>query len=76
MITITFKCRIVVYGDDMFEAVVPGSAKPFNFQKAYKLTVENVNTRIIFFITETSCLINVTMNINLQMIYSIVFIGV
>ncbi|KAK1901061.1 Deoxyribonuclease gamma [Dissostichus eleginoides] len=31
---------IVVYGDDMLQAVVPNSAKPFNFQKAYKLTVE------------------------------------
>ncbi|XP_057181352.1 deoxyribonuclease gamma-like [Triplophysa rosa] len=33
--------RIVVYGDDMLDAVVPGSAEPFNFQKAYKLKVEN-----------------------------------
>ncbi|XP_056614676.1 deoxyribonuclease 1 like 4, tandem duplicate 1 isoform X2 [Triplophysa dalaica] len=33
--------RIVVYGNDMLEAVVPDSAKPFNFQKAYKLTDEN-----------------------------------
>nr|XP_055074478.1 deoxyribonuclease 1 like 4, tandem duplicate 1 isoform X1 [Misgurnus anguillicaudatus]XP_055074479.1 deoxyribonuclease 1 like 4, tandem duplicate 1 isoform X2 [Misgurnus anguillicaudatus]XP_055074481.1 deoxyribonuclease 1 like 4, tandem duplicate 1 isoform X1 [Misgurnus anguillicaudatus] len=33
--------RIVVYGDDMLDAVVPGSAMPFNFQKAYKLTDEN-----------------------------------
>lgn len=33
--------RIVVYGDDMLDAVVPGSAVPFNFQKAYKLTNEN-----------------------------------
>ncbi|XP_052446758.1 deoxyribonuclease gamma-like [Carassius gibelio] len=32
--------RIVVYGDDMYDAVVPNSAKPFNFQKAYKLTDE------------------------------------
>uniref|UniRef100_A0A8C1VAK5 Deoxyribonuclease n=1 Tax=Cyprinus carpio TaxID=7962 RepID=A0A8C1VAK5_CYPCA len=32
--------RIVVYGDDMLKAVVPNSAKPFNFQKAYKLTDE------------------------------------
>nr|XP_020469281.1 deoxyribonuclease gamma-like [Monopterus albus] len=32
--------RIVVYGDDMLEAVVPNSAKPFNFQKAFKLTQE------------------------------------
>ncbi|KAL0977942.1 hypothetical protein UPYG_G00163590 [Umbra pygmaea] len=30
--------RIVIYGDDMVEAVVPNSAKPFNFQKAYKLS--------------------------------------
>ncbi|XP_034021256.1 deoxyribonuclease-1-like [Thalassophryne amazonica] len=32
--------RIVVYGDDMLKAVVPNSAKPFNFQKAYGLTDE------------------------------------
>ncbi|KAK5934689.1 hypothetical protein CgunFtcFv8_015062 [Champsocephalus gunnari] len=32
--------RIVVYGDDMLQAIVPNSAKPFNFQKAYRLTVE------------------------------------
>ncbi|XP_006807436.1 deoxyribonuclease-1-like [Neolamprologus brichardi] len=29
--------RIVVYGDEMYDAVVANSAKPFNFQKAYKL---------------------------------------
>ncbi|XP_041639256.1 deoxyribonuclease 1 like 4, tandem duplicate 1 [Cheilinus undulatus] len=32
--------RIVVYGDDMLQAVVPDSAKPFNFQKAYSLSQE------------------------------------
>uniref|UniRef100_A0A7N8X7F9 Deoxyribonuclease n=2 Tax=Mastacembelus armatus TaxID=205130 RepID=A0A7N8X7F9_9TELE len=32
--------RIVVYGDDMLEAIVPNSAKPFNFHQAYKLTEE------------------------------------
>ncbi|XP_054473378.1 deoxyribonuclease 1 like 4, tandem duplicate 1 [Anoplopoma fimbria] len=32
--------RIVVYGDDMLDAVVPNSAKPFNFQKAYRLSEE------------------------------------
>ncbi|KAL6112346.1 uncharacterized protein ACO6RY_09124 [Pungitius sinensis] len=32
--------RIVVYGDDMLDAVVPNSAKPFNFQEAYKLSDE------------------------------------
>ncbi|XP_040926871.1 deoxyribonuclease gamma [Betta splendens] len=32
--------RIVVYGDDLFKAVVPNSAKSFNFQKAFKLTNE------------------------------------
>ncbi|XP_051270036.1 deoxyribonuclease-1 isoform X1 [Dicentrarchus labrax] len=32
--------RIVVYGDDMLQAVVPNSAKPFNFQKAYGLSEE------------------------------------
>ncbi|XP_029989329.1 deoxyribonuclease-1-like isoform X2 [Sphaeramia orbicularis] len=30
--------RIVVYGDDMLQAVVPHSAKPFNFQEEYALT--------------------------------------
>uniref|UniRef100_A0A8C6UET0 Deoxyribonuclease n=1 Tax=Neogobius melanostomus TaxID=47308 RepID=A0A8C6UET0_9GOBI len=29
--------RIVVYGEEMFNAVVPGSAKTFNFQKEFKL---------------------------------------
>ncbi|KAM7401618.1 hypothetical protein PAMP_016920 [Pampus punctatissimus] len=32
--------RIVVYGDDMLQAVVPNSAKPFNFHKAYGLSLE------------------------------------
>ncbi|KAG5836592.1 hypothetical protein ANANG_G00257210 [Anguilla anguilla] len=32
--------RIVVYGDDMLNAVVPNSAQPFNFQKAFELTEE------------------------------------
>ncbi|XP_049431018.1 deoxyribonuclease-1-like [Epinephelus fuscoguttatus] len=32
--------RIVVYGDDMLQAIVPNSAKPFNFQKAYRLSEE------------------------------------
>lgn len=35
--------RIVVYGDDMLQAVVPNSAKPFNFQKMYRLTEEQVS---------------------------------
>ncbi|KAM9361365.1 deoxyribonuclease-1-like [Symphorus nematophorus] len=30
--------RIVVFGDEMYEAVVPNSAKPFDFQRAYRLT--------------------------------------
>nr|AAH79505.1 Zgc:101000 [Danio rerio] len=33
--------RIVIYGDDMMQAVVPGSAKPFNFQTAFSLTEED-----------------------------------
>ncbi|CAM4661166.1 unnamed protein product [Leuciscus chuanchicus] len=33
--------RIVVYGDDMLNAVVPNSAKSFNFQKAFKLKDED-----------------------------------
>ncbi|XP_049590360.1 deoxyribonuclease 1 like 4, tandem duplicate 1 isoform X2 [Syngnathus scovelli] len=32
--------RIVVYGDDMLRAVVPNSARPFNFQKAFHLSNE------------------------------------
>ncbi|XP_016360521.1 deoxyribonuclease gamma-like isoform X1 [Sinocyclocheilus anshuiensis] len=32
--------RIVVYKDDMLKAIVPRSAKPFNFQEAYKLSDE------------------------------------
>ncbi|XP_046882079.1 deoxyribonuclease-1-like isoform X3 [Hypomesus transpacificus] len=32
--------RIVVYGDDMLAAIVPDSAKPFNFQQEYGLTYE------------------------------------
>ncbi|XP_051980396.1 deoxyribonuclease-1-like [Xyrauchen texanus] len=32
--------RIVVYKEDMLRAVVPRSAKPFNFQKAFKLSEE------------------------------------
>ncbi|XP_042351847.1 deoxyribonuclease 1 like 4, tandem duplicate 1 [Plectropomus leopardus] len=32
--------RIVVYGDDMVQAVVPNSAKPFNFHNAYRLSEE------------------------------------
>ncbi|XP_062272003.1 deoxyribonuclease gamma-like [Scomber scombrus] len=32
--------RIVIYGDDMLHAVVPNSAKPFNFHRAYGLTEE------------------------------------
>lgn len=37
-----FSYRIVVYGDDMFSAVLPNSAKPFNFQKEYGMTEEMV----------------------------------
>ncbi|XP_061641082.1 deoxyribonuclease 1 like 4, tandem duplicate 1 isoform X5 [Phyllopteryx taeniolatus] len=32
--------RIVVYGDDMLRAVVPNSARAFNFQKAFDLSNE------------------------------------
>uniref|UniRef100_A0A4W6DCI5 Deoxyribonuclease 1 like 4, tandem duplicate 2 n=1 Tax=Lates calcarifer TaxID=8187 RepID=A0A4W6DCI5_LATCA len=32
--------RIVVYGQTMLDAIVPSSAKSFNFQKAFKLTDE------------------------------------
>ncbi|KAM9365363.1 deoxyribonuclease 1 like 4, tandem duplicate 1 isoform 2-T4 [Pholidichthys leucotaenia] len=32
--------RIVIYGDDMLDAVVPNSAKPFNFQEEFGLTEE------------------------------------
>ncbi|XP_038668328.1 deoxyribonuclease gamma-like isoform X2 [Scyliorhinus canicula] len=30
--------RIVVYGDTFYQGIVPNSAKPFNFQEAWKLT--------------------------------------
>ena len=36
--------RIVVYGKDMLSAVVPNSAKPFNFQKEYGLTYQQVGS--------------------------------
>ncbi|XP_076601736.1 deoxyribonuclease-1-like [Chaetodon auriga] len=32
--------RIVVYGDAMLDAIVPGSAKSFNFQREFRLTNE------------------------------------
>ncbi|XP_071332640.1 deoxyribonuclease-1-like isoform X2 [Trachinotus anak] len=32
--------RIVVYGDDMLEAIVPNSAKPFNFHTEFGMTEE------------------------------------
>ncbi|XP_040015576.1 deoxyribonuclease 1 like 4, tandem duplicate 1 isoform X1 [Xiphias gladius] len=32
--------RIVIYGDDMLRSIIPNSAKPFNFQKAYGLSEE------------------------------------
>ncbi|XP_061114211.1 deoxyribonuclease-1-like isoform X2 [Conger conger] len=32
--------RIVVYGDDMLDAIVPNSAQPFNFHTAFNLTEE------------------------------------
>ncbi|XP_053171571.1 deoxyribonuclease-1-like [Scomber japonicus] len=32
--------RIVIYGDDMLHAVVPNSAKPFNFHQAYGISEE------------------------------------
>lgn len=57
MVTVFSANRIVVYGDEMYDAVVANSAKPFNFQKAYKLKKKMVrlftwkclhaNTRII-----------------------------
>lgn len=34
--------RIVVNGESFARAVVPLSAKPFNFQKEYRLTEEQV----------------------------------
>lgn len=41
--------RIVVYGDDLFKAVVPDSAKSFNFQKVFKLTNEQVCCSLIHY---------------------------
>lgn len=37
-----FPHRIVVYGDDMLAAVLPNSAKPFNFQREYGMMEEMV----------------------------------
>lgn len=37
-----FPHRIVVYGDDMLAAVLPNSAKPFNFQREYTMMEETV----------------------------------
>ncbi|KAM6927279.1 deoxyribonuclease gamma-like, partial [Xenentodon cancila] len=36
--------RIVVFGEDMLDSVVPGSAKAFNFQKKFKLTDEEARS--------------------------------
>lgn len=38
--------RIVVYGQTMLNAVVPGSAKSFNFQREFKLTDEEVRSSL------------------------------
>lgn len=35
--------RIVVYGEDMLAAIVPNSAKPFNFHKEFQMTEEMVS---------------------------------
>uniref|UniRef100_A0A8C7F2X2 Deoxyribonuclease n=1 Tax=Oncorhynchus kisutch TaxID=8019 RepID=A0A8C7F2X2_ONCKI len=40
----TYDRWIVIYGDDMLDAVVPNSAKPFNFQIAYGLSEEDVKS--------------------------------
>lgn len=48
--------RIVVYKDDMLQAVVPRSAKPFNFQQAYKLSEEMVSMLLQMAIGEISWL--------------------
>lgn len=34
--------RIVVYGDDMLRAIVPNSARTFDFQKIFGLSYEQV----------------------------------
>ena len=49
MCLFVFVSRIVVYGDDMLQAVVPNSAKSFNFQKKYKLSDEQVWVGISIF---------------------------
>lgn len=38
--------RIVIYGVDMLNAIVPNSAKPFNFQIAYGLSEEDVSMQV------------------------------
>lgn len=40
---IYFSHSIVVYGDDMLAAIVPNSAKPFNFHKEFAMTEEMVS---------------------------------
>lgn len=37
--------RIVVYGDDMLRAIVPNSARAFDFQKIFGLSYEQVCRR-------------------------------
>lgn len=37
--------RIVVYKDDLLNAVVRNSAKPFNFHEAYELSEEEVRIK-------------------------------
>lgn len=43
-----FSFRIVVYGQKMINAIVPNSAKAFNFQQEYGLTQDDVST--VFFL--------------------------
>uniref|UniRef100_A0A8C1RMD7 Deoxyribonuclease n=1 Tax=Cyprinus carpio TaxID=7962 RepID=A0A8C1RMD7_CYPCA len=52
--------QIVVYGDVMLNAVVPNSAKSFNFQKAYELTDEEVYENQFLFGLKTLFLITLT----------------
>lgn len=59
--------RIVVYGDDMLQAVVPNSAKPFNFQKKYRLSDEQVCPYFLVLVTHlplNNCFICQTLKIS------------
>lgn len=42
IVMLSYSNRIVVYGEEMLDAIVPDSAKSFNFQVEFGLTDEEV----------------------------------